>query len=166
MFSKHVLELFLFLFVFVILLLTLSAIKAEATKGKLKIVITKNKVSKLKKNTHTVQIVLITTVLPVGSNGLVVVWRAVGTSVGRTDSPRSVVRQLFFSFSVRKSNSKMVLCHIRATLRLGQLVASRSQQARHQCRFLSTSSFLLKGKRAGDGFEVVARWRIWIVPVF
>ncbi|EDS43954.1 glycine cleavage system h protein [Culex quinquefasciatus] len=50
----------------------------------------------------------------------------------------------------------MVLCHIRATLRLGQLVASRSQQARHQCRFLSTSSFLLKERLFTDKHEWVA----------
>ncbi|XP_001866806.2 glycine cleavage system H protein [Culex quinquefasciatus] len=50
----------------------------------------------------------------------------------------------------------MVLCHIRATLRLGQLVASRSQQAGHQCRFLSTSSFLLKERLFTDKHEWVA----------
>ncbi|KAL1381840.1 hypothetical protein pipiens_013305 [Culex pipiens pipiens] len=50
----------------------------------------------------------------------------------------------------------MVLCHIRATLRLGQLVASRSQQAGQQCRFLSTSSFLLKERLFTDKHEWVA----------
>uniref|UniRef100_A0A1Q3FCT0 Glycine cleavage system H protein n=1 Tax=Culex tarsalis TaxID=7177 RepID=A0A1Q3FCT0_CULTA len=49
----------------------------------------------------------------------------------------------------------MVLCHIRAALRLGQLVSSRSQYG-HQCRFLSTSSFLLKERLFTDKHEWVA----------
>lgn len=49
----------------------------------------------------------------------------------------------------------MVLCHIRATLRLGQLI-SRTQHGGQKFRFLSTSSFLLKERLFTDKHEWVA----------
>lgn len=49
----------------------------------------------------------------------------------------------------------MVLCHIRATLRLGQLI-SRTQHGGQKCRFLNTSSFLLKERLFTDKHEWVA----------